>query len=195
MPLMNIFEPLFLVLVLVTGIMLVAALVLALRGRLAKAGRLLRRLAMGGAVYFTAVIVASAVLPRREYGRGQPQCFDDWCITVLGGERVPGPGSAYRVSLRLSNRARRVPMGEKGTVAYLVDASGRRFDATTPSATVPFDTVLQPGASVESALLFDVPPDAARLALVYTHQGGFPIGWLIISEGGWLAKPSIMDLD
>ena len=40
------------------------------------------------------------------------------------------PGTRYEVSLRLSNRAKRVPMGEKGTVVYLTDAEGRRYDPT-----------------------------------------------------------------
>jgi hypothetical protein len=30
---------------------------------------------------------------------------------------------------------------------------------------------------------------------VYTHEGGFPIGWFIISEGGWFQKPPIVWLN
>jgi hypothetical protein len=36
--------------------------------------------------------------------------------------------------------------------------------------------------------------DAPNLGLVYTHEGGFPIGWLIITEGGWFQKPPIVRL-
>jgi hypothetical protein len=42
---------------------------------------------------------------------------------------------------------------------------------------------------------FDVPPESRRLGLVYTHEGGFPIGWLIIGEGGWFQQPPLVRLD
>ena len=193
MPLMNVFEPLFLLLVLVTIVTLLTAAVLAMAGRGARALRLLRRLGLGVIVYMAVVIAASAVIPRREYRRGENQCFDDWCIAVVGAQRVPASsGSALAVSLRLSNRGKRRPMGERGTVAYLVDAQGRRYDPVADGDTVPFDTILQPGTSAMSTLRFDVPSTVDQRGLVYTHAHGFPIGWFIISEGGWFSQPSIM---
>jgi hypothetical protein len=193
---MNLFEPLFLVLVLVTIVSVLAAAVQASRGRFAGAGRILRRLALGAAVYFAIVVVVSVVAPRRAYRVGDAQCFDDWCITVSGARRIgTPPASTYEVALRLSNRARGMPMGEKGTVVYLTDPQGRRYDPLPDSAAVPFDTKLAPGESVATIRRFDVPRDARNLALIYTHEGGFPIGWLIISEGGWFQKPPIVRLE
>jgi hypothetical protein len=130
------------------------------------------------------------------YQAGDAQCFDDWCITVVAGDWTAAtPAARYEVSLRLSNRAKRVPMGEKGTVVYLTDATGRRYDPLPDSADVALDTMIEPGASVVVSRRFDVPRGTQGLGLVYTHEGGFPIGWLIISEGGWFQKPPMVRLN
>ena len=165
-------------------------------GRWTRAGRILRRIGVGAAVYLAAVIVVSIVNPRRVYRVGDTQCFDDWCIAVTEAHRAPtSAGTGYEVAMRLSNRARRMPMGEKGTVVYLTDGQGRRYDPNPHATAVPFDTRLQPGESVVATRRFDVPRDAQGLGLVYTHEGGFPIGWLIIGEGGWFSRPPVVRLD
>lgn len=193
---MNVFEPLFLVLVAITIGTLITAAVAALRGGRQRAGRILRRLGVGAALYFAVVIAVSIVGKPRVYRVGDPQCFDDWCITVTDSRsRSADAGVDVEVSLRLLNRARRVPMGEKGTVVYLADAQGRRFDPLPDPAGVRLDSILQPGESVIATRRFRLPVDARNVGLVYTHQGGFPIGWLIISEGGWFQRPPIVRLD
>jgi hypothetical protein len=193
---MNVFEPLFLVLVVITIGTLITAAVAALRGGHQRAGRILRRLGVGAALYFAVVIVVSIVSKPRVYRVGDPQCFDDWCITVTDSRSWSADaGVNVEVSLRLLNRARRVPMGEKGTVVYLTDAQGRRFDPLPDPAGVRLDSILQPGESVIATRRFRLPVDARNVGMVYTHQGGFPIGWLIISEGGWFQKPPIVRLD
>ncbi|HEY3886529.1 MAG TPA: hypothetical protein VGL62_15055 [Vicinamibacterales bacterium] len=193
MPLMNIFEPLFLLLALVTGVTVIAALLCAVFGASRRALRLLRRLAIGAAVYFAIVIIASLVVTPRQFTLHELRCFDDWCITVSGAQRHPSPpvaGSNFVVSLRLTNRARRVPMDEKDTVAYVVDAQAHRYDSLPDATAFPFDGILQPGESVTTFRYFNIPDDGRKLGLVFTHEGGFPIGWLIISEGGWFQKPA-----
>jgi hypothetical protein len=133
---MNIFEPLFLLLVLVTVITLITTAVFAARGKCARAGRILRRLGIGAGVYFVIVITVSIFNPQRVYRVGDTQCFDDWCIQVVGAQWTGAPAvGRYEVTLRLSNRARRVPMGEKGTVVYLLDAQGRRYDPVAEGRT------------------------------------------------------------
>src|SRR5579864_2605910 len=193
---MNLFEPLFLLLVLVTVATAITAAAFAVRGQIRRAGRIGRRWLIGAAAYFAVVIAVSIVSPQRVYAVMDPQCFDDWCITVVGARWMEAPpGGRYEVTLRLSSRAQRVPMGEKGTVVYLTDASGRRYDPLADPTDVPLDTILQPGQSVIATRRFDVPREATNLGLVYTHKGGFPIGWLIITEGGWFQKPPIVRLD
>lgn len=192
---MSAFDLLFLALGLVALVTLVTAGVLASSGRLGQAGRLLRRLAIGAVLYFAIVVAVSVVSPRREYRVGEPQRSDDWCLTVLGARRLEGPGGPLEVSLELENRSRGTPMGERGTVAYLTDSQGRRFDPEPDPAAIPFDRRLQPGERVATTRRFRVPPDATGLGFVHAHEGGFPIGWLVIGGGGWFARPPIVELD
>ncbi len=86
---MTIFEPLFLLLALTTVVTLVAAVVWAAAGKFARALRVLRRLAVGAAVYCAVVIAVTIGSSRPVYQVGQAQCFDDWCITVAGATRDP----------------------------------------------------------------------------------------------------------
>jgi hypothetical protein len=195
MPLLNIFEPLFLLLVVVTVITLITAAIFALGGKFARAGRILRRLGIGAGIYFVVVIAVTIFNPQRVYRVGDTQWFDDWGIEVIAAQWIGAPVVGhYEVTLRLSNRARRMPMGEEGTVVYLLDTQGRRYDPLPDNAGVPFDTILQPGESINITRQFDVPRDTSNLSLIYTHQGGFPIGWLIITEGGWFQKPPVVRL-
>jgi len=190
---MNVFEPLFLLLVLAALVTLVTAVVLALLGRFARAGRVLLGLAVAATGYMTIVVSVTAFSARRVSRVNEETCRDDWCITVTGWRR-PTDGDV-EISLRLRNRARRVPMGERGTVIYLVDAAERRFDPVPNPADVPFSTILQPGESVETTRRFHVPADARNLGVNYKNEGGFPIGWFIITEGGWFLKPPIVRLE
>ncbi|MDQ2899290.1 MAG: hypothetical protein M3Y07_05745 [Acidobacteriota bacterium] len=99
------------------------------------------------------------------------------------------------VALRLSSRAKCVPQGEKGTVVYLVDLNERRYDAAPDSVTVPFDTLLQPVESVAATRRFEVPGEPRDLGLVYTHEGGFPIGFFIVGENHCFYGPPVVRLD
>lgn len=55
--------------------------------------------------------------------------------------------------------------------------------------------MLQPGQSVTTFRYYTVPDDGRKLGLVFTHDGGFPFGWLVISEGGWFQKPPVVRLN
>lgn len=181
---MNLFELIFIVLAVTAVATLGAAALSVARGAGAKARRLMVRLMMGSAIYALLLGLGSVLLKPPPFRLGDPRCFDDWCLTVLGGRRAPASPELFVVTLRLSSRARRRPMGEAGTTVYLFDSGGRRYSTIPDPADVAFDTLLQPGESVDTARRFRVPPDARDLVLVYRHTG-FPIGWLIIGEGGW----------
>lgn len=189
------FELLFLLVALATVICLIAAAVFALRGKRATAGRILLRAGIGLTIYLAVVTAASLVIPQRVFHVGDVQCFDDWCIEVASAQwATSAPDTRYDVSLKLSNRAARTPMGEKGTVVYLTDSTGRRYDPLARAEDAPFSTRLQPGQSLVATRRFDVPRNADRLGLVYTHEGGFPIDWVIIGAGGWFQGPPIVRL-
>ncbi len=160
MPLMTIFEPLFILLALIAIGTLVTACVLALT-------------------------------PRGVYRLGEKRCFDDWCLTVRNATR--DSPTTYQVSIELSSRAKRVWQGEKGTVMYVTDSSGRRFDPI--ESIVPFDYKLAPGESIMATRRYAVPRDARGLKIVHVHEGGFPIGWFIIGENDWIHGPAVVTLD
>jgi hypothetical protein len=169
MPVMTIFEPLFILCFLATVMTLIVAAVSAIRGNRARAVASLGKLGICAAIYVAAVIAVGAASQRKVYRVGDMQCFDDWCITVTGAART-APGTV-EVALQLSSRAKQRPMGEKGTIAYLVDGQGRRYDPIPGSVTVPFDAKLQPGESVTTKRRFDVPADARDFGFVYAHVG------------------------
>lgn len=190
---MTIFEPLLLLLALVTLVSLVGAGIAALRGRFAAARATLLRIGLGAAIYFGLAIVVSLLRPARELHVGDEQCFDDWCLTVTDVRRRPdGPLERLEVTLRLSSRARGAPQRERGTVVYLVDAGGRRFDPLPSPDEPPLDVLLQPGESVLTKRRFELPAGAEGVGLVYTMEGGFPIQWFVIGGGGWFSKKPVV---
>jgi hypothetical protein len=195
MLLLNIFEPLFLLLAVTAVGTLITAAGFAIGGKSTRAARIVRRLGIGAGLYFAVVVLVSIFNPQRVYQIGDTQCFDDWCIQVVGAQWTGMPkAGGYEVRLRLSNRAQRVPMGEKGTVVYLIDGQGRRYDPLPDPNVVAFDTILRPGESVDATRRFDLSPGTPNVGLIYTHEGGFPIEWLIITEGGWFQKRPVVRL-
>lgn len=166
---MTIFEPLFILCFLTTVVTLAVAAVSAIRGNRARAAASLHKLGICAAIYVAAVLTVGAASQRKVYRVGEMQCFDDWCITVTGAARTAP--RTVEIALRLSSRAKQRPMGERGTVAYLADGQGRRYDPIPGPVDVPFDTKLQPGESVAATRRFDVPADARDLGFVYAHVG------------------------
>lgn len=180
---MTIFDLLFILLFLSAIGTLATAAAMGLRGRGQRALTILRRLAICAGVYFAIVLLVAFVTPRKIVEVGVPQCFDDWCITVVSDSGVPATASvSWTVTVRLSSRARRAVQRENGAAIYLSDAKHRRFDPVPDETAAPLDTQLQPGESVDVTRRFELPPDAHKVGLVFTHQGGFPIGALIIGD-------------
>jgi hypothetical protein len=193
---MNLFEPLFLLLVIATIAAVATAALVALRGQGRRAGRILLRLATCAALYFAIVVAVAFASERKVYRVGEPQCSDDWCITVADARRTAGTASAtWHVTLRISSRARRVTQRELDAVVYLTDDRYRRFDPLPDPSEVPIDVRVGPGESVDAARTFEVPADARHVSLVFTHEGGFPIGSLIITENQWFHKTPIVPLE
>ncbi len=104
-------------------------------------------------------------------------------IAVVAAQRVSAHGVRMTRSRCLSNRGKRRPMGERGTVAHSWTIWADGNEAHAAAGTVPFDTILQPGTSTISKVRFDVSSAVGRLRLsITTRNTEFPIGWLIISE-------------
>jgi len=190
---MSLFDLLFILLFLLMLASLLWAASCAVRGQFDRAGRVIVRILLAAAVYIAIVIVFSAILPRRTANLGEQRCFDDYCVSVDAFTRNPqGSGVEYTVNLRLSNRALRGSEREKNLVMYLTDAQGRRYDADGDKSSAPYTVLLAPQESVVVGRRFLVPSDAGELGAVVTHEGGFPIGWLIIGYDAWFRKPPLV---
>jgi hypothetical protein len=188
---MTIFDLIFILCFLAAAIVLFLAAIAAIRGYCDQALARLRKLGVCMAIYMGIVLAAGLAQPRQIYCPGDTQCFDDWCIAVETFTRTP---ESIEVELRLSSRAKRVPQGEKGTVVYLVDSRGQRYDPAPGSVTIPFDTLLEPGESVLATRRFVVSDKAGGVGLIYRHDGGFPIGSFIIGQNTWFHGPPIVEL-
>lgn len=192
---MTIFDLLFILLFLTSVITIAFAAFSALRGRRPRAMAILRRYAVGAAIYLGIVLIVSLAAPRQLLRLGEPLCFDDWCITVENVERGVSPSEVtYIASLHLASRARRVAQRENDLVVYLSDTFGRRYDPVADSTAIPLNVLLQPLESVTTRRTFKVPAGATVSGLVITHESKFPIEWLIIG-GGPLRKPPMVRIE
>jgi hypothetical protein len=189
---MTIFDLLFIVLFLTSVVTLSFAALSALLGRSTRAIGILRRYAIGAAIYFGIVITVSLVAPRRLLSIGEPLCFDDWCITVEKVERTALPSEVnYIAQLRLANRARQATQRENELVVYLSDNSGRRYDPVTDTSAIPLNVLLHPLESVTTLCTFKIPPDTPVSGLVIAHERKFPIEWFILGGGPFRKEPMV----
>ncbi len=192
---MSLLDLLFVLVFFVSLVAGLALTVFAIRRQYARALRLLRTYGIGLALYFGIVILVSVFLPRHVLRVGEAQCFDDWCIAVDKVDRASaGAKIRYKIALALSSRARRVSQRENNIVVYLSDRDGRRYDPIPEQSAVASTVLLQPAESVTATRVFEVPVAARDIGLVMTHEGGFPIGWLIIGYETWFRKPTIVPL-
>ena len=189
----TIFDLLFLVLVFAAVVSLVRAGSLAARRQFGYSRRVLGGLFIGAVIYFATIVLVSLYLPRRIASLGENQCFDDICVAIDGfSRRSEGAVPVYEVSARISNRARGAAQREQNLVMYLTDDKRRRFDAILNAADVPFNVLLNAGDSVIVERTFRLPGDSTNTFASITHEGGFPIRWLIIGETAWFHKPPLV---
>ena len=191
---MTIFDLLFIAVFLATSLTVLVIVVTAIRGRGVQALHILKTLSIGLALYMAAVVVTSALLPRRLLNAGEPVCYDDWCIAVENvSKQASEKGVMYNATLRLSSRARRISQRENGIVVYLTDDHDNRYDPIPENAETPFNVMLQPQQSVTTTRSFATPADAHVAGVVITHEGGgVPISWFIIGYDSWFRKPTLV---
>jgi hypothetical protein len=196
MPLMTIFEPLFLLLALATIVALISAAVVAVRGQRSRSLAILRRLGVGAATYYAVVLMVAYFSVPPLHRVGEPVCFDDWCIGVVEAQHEPaGSSSRWHVTLRIASRARRVNQRENYAAVFLTDSRGRKYFPDPAPANIPLDSRLGPAESLDAPRTFTLPLDATGVRLVFTHEGGFPIGALIIGENEFFHDATVVKLD
>jgi hypothetical protein len=206
---MSLFDLLFLLCFAAAVITIGRIAYLALRGRFRAARTTLIRLLACVAAYMLVLIGVSLAEPRKEIPIGEARCFDDWCITVEQAARQKAIGAAnaagtfYVITLRVSSRAKGSPQRETDIDVYLIDDRGRRIEVSQSGqvaltqaglAGEPLTSFVAPGASFQSRLAFDVPPDARHLGLVKASYGWFPVRLIIGDAQSWLHRPTITPL-
>lgn len=191
---MNLFELFFVLLVLTGLVSLLAAGGCAVLGRLAAAGRIVRRVSLGAVLYLGAVLLVSVFVPRTTRRIGEVLRFDDWCLTVEAMRTKESPGGpVVELDLRLASQARRVPQREAGVRVSLSDDAGQQYEPLPAEAgvdEVPLDVMLAPGASVLATRRFRLPAGAHASGLVVSHAG-FPIRWLLLGQGPFVRAPLV----
>jgi hypothetical protein len=189
---MTIFDLIFILSLFGTILSLAWAVRLAFQHHLKRSRRILARVFVCAAAYFTVVIGVSLFSPRRVMKSGDQQCFDDVCVSVDGFTRVTqGTVAKYELRIRLSSRARGAAQRENNLVVYLTDRQKRRYDPVANSTYTAFNILLQPQESILAVREFLVPCDTNDVSVVITHEGGFPIGWFIIDYDAWFRKPPL----
>ena len=194
---MTVFDMLFVLVFLSVGAAFLAALGLWASGRRPAALRVARLIGIGVIVYGVALVIVSVVSAPRTLTPGQDRCYDDWCVAVItSGPKTIEGSSVFAVTLRLSNRALRVAQREQGVFVYLLDRSGRRYEAGPAASEAAFDTMLQASESLLTTRWFDVPADAAPLRLAIVHEGwaAGPGLFIIGDDSSWLHQPTIVTL-
>jgi hypothetical protein len=175
---MTIFDLLFILILLATAIFQ------AIRGHGRKSLRILSVSALTLLVYFAICCATTLLTPRRILNLHEPQCFDDWCVSLENVvEMRDGPADRYQTNIRIFSQAKRVSQRESGIAFYLEDNQGHRYDELLDSATTPSNTLLQPGESVTLTRGFQLPSTIHLAGFVATHEDGFPIQWFVIGEG------------
>ncbi|MDE3149435.1 MAG: hypothetical protein KGL37_08190 [Acidobacteriota bacterium] len=206
-----IFELLFLALFFASLALLIGAVILMNRGARRSATKILLSLGAGWAVYLAIVALVSAATPQRIVPIGQDRCFDDMCFAVVHAETVSQLGTARHpvtakgvfrvVAVRVSNRARGRAMREAGLRALLwsdgegygVSPEGQRAWEAANGQTAALTARLDPGASILSVQVFDLPQKASSPGLVLSH--GLTPGYFVIGESPILRKPTLMKID
>lgn len=177
---MSLFDLLFILIFLSTILTVVAIAILLICRRRVVARRILIAQAATVGLYLSVLIVVSLLSQRRVLKIGENQCFDDWCASVIDVHKQRSADrTSYRVTFRLSSRAKGRPQRALDAHVYLIDDSDRRYDPLPAGSAIPFDVLLKPQESVETTRVFEIPSSAANPAIVVSHGEGFP-GWFII---------------
>lgn len=151
------------------------------------------------AVYVCALIGVSLEQRQRVVALGEPQCFDEMCFTVMRVEEVPGfllrdGQRLLRVTVQVANHGRTAHR-EGSIAAYLIDAQGRRWDASRGVGGVGLNASVGSEETILSEPVFQVTGDAHGLRLVLTEGRRLP-GVLVIGDSdSLLHQRTVMNLN
>lgn len=186
---MKIFEMVFGFFLLITVVILSAAVAEAWHGKRRAAGI---RLAMYGVllcIYMATLMISKFTLPVNILTVGERQYSGDWSLGVEGQRRYPLDREEYfEVDFSVSNVAGS-DHRETGLVVYMVDENGvhhRPSESTGPS----FDVLVKPGQKVSMTRTFHVPSNVQRLNLFVVREG-FHVGWFVIGRASFDGRTAV----
>lgn len=181
---MRLWDLVFVVLLLGTGVAVLRIAVSASRREWARARRIGGRTGVVVASYLLVVVVASLVSPRRWIALGEEQRFDDWAITITSVEHE---AEGFRVRARVANHGRGRPQRAADAALELLGSDGRRFPGSASAEARSLQSMVEPGESFETEQVFTVPPGESVLGLDVLH-GGWPELFIVGDRGSLFRK-------
>jgi hypothetical protein len=199
-------EAFFLLAVALSCFALIAVVILLFRRRSAAARRLLVVLALTWGAYFSIVFLVAATARHEILPMNRELYFDEMCFAVAHVETAKQIGTAtangifYVVTVRVNNHARGRAQSEFGLRALLW-SDGKRYETSSAAQrawteshpeSLPLTARIQPGQSILSDQVFDVPAPVTGLGLFFSH--GFTPGYFVIGECPLFHKPTVIQL-
>jgi hypothetical protein len=149
-------------------------------------------------------MLVAATTPQTVLSMADSRCFDEICFQVTDVERrstvqnLAAKGAFYVVTVRTFSKALGRPQREGGAVASLIDTNQHRY-WPIPTTMGPnersLDALIEPGKSVLTRLVFDVPKSVRKPGLVVSHSYLLnPASIIIGDDQHFLHKPAMIQL-
>lgn len=203
---MSVFDLLFILLFLCSIFVVASVSVLAFTGRRSAARKTLLRAGAVWCVYFVLLAVSDVIARPRIVAPGQDRCFDEMCFAVVSAQSsLPHLVKSYGhktliVTVRVRSHSLGRAQSEGGIRARLYDQGqyvpismqGQRAYELEHGKSPTLTQRLDPGESIQSVLVFDMPPNMAHPSLTLDH--GFTPGYFIIGESPSFHGPDLLKL-
>ncbi len=129
--------------------------------------------------YIALLLAVSLLQPARAFAPGEDQCFGEMCFAVVGIRTLPtfplrDDNHLLQIQIRITNSDRKRPHSEGPLRAYLRDAHGKIYLPLRGLSGNRLSSPVNPGTSVLSQPIFNVPVRASGLQLIFTHGRRLP---------------------
>jgi hypothetical protein len=179
---------LLLLVMLGTGVAILASAVLLLTLKFRLAFKVLAYTGVALSVFFLLQITLLTLTPQTVVKRGDSYCADIWCIGVTNLSAAPRQrDTLYRVDVHIFSDAGRGGKIHGKAILFLVDEHRRRFPLIPDPSVIPFNRELAPQERIDTTLAFAAPSDARQLYLTSepTERHSFVVR---VFTGDWLAE-------
>jgi hypothetical protein len=133
--------------------------------------------------YMFVLLVVSMAGHQRELPTGDPQCFGDWCVSVIGTTR---DNARALVSVTVRNQGTRRQLQPCRPFICILDLRGRRIAPRSESGP-PLEQPLNPGETIFKQYWFDIPHDM-QYPMIWIHEGRWVTRFLIGGGNSFLHR-------